>query len=165
MSVAIRPVGREARDALLPLMEGLQEVELALEPNRLPPSEIAPHLDHLLDLVERNGGFALLAEAEERPVGFLIGVVAEEDGFYVLPENRRYGAVTDLFVAPQARRKGLATRLMAEAEARFAALGLPRMSIGAVAGNGPARALYRRWAGREHAVIYEKIVGEAPADA
>ncbi|MEM6439951.1 MAG: GNAT family N-acetyltransferase [Pseudomonadota bacterium] len=159
MTPTIREVGREAREALLPLMEGLQAVERAMEANRVPPSGIGPHLDRQLDLMERDGGFALLAEAEGRPVGFLIGLVVEDADLYVLPENRRLGAVTDLYVAEAARRQGLAARLMAEAEARFVALGLPRMSIGALAGNAAARALYLRWAGREHAVIYEKPIG------
>ncbi|MEM1315852.1 MAG: GNAT family N-acetyltransferase [Pseudomonadota bacterium] len=154
--IEIRVVGREARDEVLPLMAGLQAFELTLDPNRLPPEEIGPHLDHLFDAVDREGGFVLLAEQAGRPVAFLLGVVAEEGGHFVLPENRRYGIVTDLFVAPEARRRGLAARMMAEAEARFAALGLAQMEIGTLAANGPARALYLRWAGREQSVIYAK---------
>ena len=156
MTALIRDVGRESRDALLPLMEGLQAVELSMEPNRVPPDEIAPHLDHLLDMVEKRGGVVLLAEDAGAPVGFLIGVCTEEDGLYTLAENRALGAVTDLFVAPEARRQGLASRLLAEAETRFKALGRARMDIGALAANGPARALYLRWAGAEGAVLYGK---------
>lgn len=160
-AIGIREVGREARDEVLPLMAALQAFELTLEPNRVPPREIGAHLDHLLGLVERDGGFVLLAEDAGGPVAFLLGVVAEEDGHFVLPENRRYGLVTDLFVAPEVRRRGVAGRLMTEAEQRFAALGLRRMEIGALAANGSARDLYLRWAGREQAVIYAKTIGRS----
>ncbi|MEO0681788.1 MAG: GNAT family N-acetyltransferase [Pseudomonadota bacterium] len=164
MTVALRQVGREAWDVLLPMMQGLQAYELTIEPNRLPPEEIGPHLKHLLDAAEREDGFVLLAEDDGgAALGFLIGVPLEESGDYVLPENRRYGLVTDLFTAPQARRKGVARALLAEAERRFAAKGLRRMEIGALAGNAPARALYAEVFGAESAVIYAKPLRRDPA--
>jgi len=157
MTWGLREVGREARTALLPLMKGLQAFELELDDNRLPAEDIGPHLDHLLEAAEREGGFTLLAEDPAcAAIGFLIGMPVEESGHYVLPENRRYGLVTDLFVAPQARRAGLARALLGEAERRFVAMGLRRMEIGAVAGNAPARALYRDVFGEASAVIYAK---------
>lgn len=158
MTVSIRAAGPEARDLVLPLMQELQRVERGLDPNRVRPEEIAPHLDDVLARMARDGGFVLLAEAEGRVVGMLIGLIETREMF-VPEEGRRIGDVSDLCVTEAARGLGVGRRLMDEAERRFAALGLTRMSVGALAANAAARRLYEGWAGGEYAVIYERAIG------
>jgi ribosomal protein S18 acetylase RimI-like enzyme len=143
------------------MFDALQAFEREIEPNRLPPAEAGPHFDHLMRW-SAEGGFILIAEdARGAPAGMLIAGRADE-GAFVLPRNRPHGEVSDLWVAPAARRQGLATRLLAEAERRFRAAGLRRMTIAALAANAPAAALYRRWAGGPHAVLYARDLD--PAD-
>lgn len=161
---AIRAVGREARADILRMMRELQRAELALEADRVPPEDpgVGAHVDAMMDGIDAKGGFALLAEIDGSPAGFLIGVVGESD-LYVPEPARRHGTVTDLCVTERARRRGVARALLAEAETRFAAMGLRRMFIGALAGNAAANALYAGWADGAYATLYRRRIGpDAP---
>ena len=152
--IPIRDAGPRDRPAVLRLYAALQDFERAFEPNRLPGEACAPHVDALLAWAARDG-FVLLAGPRAAPVGLLIAG-RHDEGAYVLPENRPHGVVSDLYVAPEARRKGLGLALLRTAETRFAAAGLRRMEISALAANLPARALYDRWAGPPDSLTWAK---------
>lgn len=136
------------------MFAALQDHERTMEPNRLPGRDCGAHVEALLRWA-RGAGFVLIAELDGEPAGLLIAGT-EDEGAYVLPENRVHGVVSDLYVAEGARRRGVARALLAEAERRFRAAGLARMEIGTLAANDAARALYEDWAGPAYAALYAK---------
>lgn len=123
-------------------MTGLQEFERPIEPNRRPGVTMArDHVSALIDWASQGGG-ALIAETAGDPVGFLIFGIDEEFGQFVLPENQRFGRISDLWVDETARGRGIARALIAEAERRLTTMGIARVEIGAVFANRRAIALY-----------------------
>ncbi len=141
----IRAAGPEDRAVLEGFMAALQDFERATEPNRRPGAEMArSHMGTLLAWAAAHpAGGVRLAEDAGGPAGFVLWGVETEFGDYVLPENRVYGHISDLWVEPRARRTGLARMLIGAAEARLAAHGIARVEIGAVASNARAIATYR----------------------
>lgn len=143
----IRDAAPEDRPLLVGFMARLQDHERQIEANRRPGSEMAAgHLDYLLGLVAEQDGFVLVAERGRQAVGFLVGIVEQIDAgdLHIVESQRRYGYVSDLFVAPAARGLGLGDALLDEAERRFRAKGLPTMMISYLEANEPARRLYAR---------------------
>ena len=132
------------RPALVRFMAELQDFERALEPNRQPGPEIADRHFAALEgwVAEHPGAATLVAEVDGRPAGFLLFGVVEEFGDYVLPQNRAFGMLSDLWVGPDARGKGVARSLIAAAEARLKAAGITRVEVTAVPGNTTALRLY-----------------------
>ncbi|MEO1275267.1 MAG: GNAT family N-acetyltransferase [Pseudomonadota bacterium] len=130
---------------LIELMGALQAYEAAMEPNRLSAEASAePHMRALDDWAWRSGGAVLLATADHdgAPLGFIVFGIDEEFGSFVLPENKRYGVVSDLFVYERARGQGIARALIGEAEAFLREKGLSRIEISALWANDGARATY-----------------------
>ena len=145
--------------ALVAFMAALQAEEIAFEPNRMPPEEMAaPHVDWLLGWVESHEGSALIAEEDGTALGFAIWCVEEELGCYVLPENHRYTCITDLYVAPGSRRRGVARALVDEVTALARAAGVKRLEISTLARNSVARQFYETIFGRAYAVSYAKSI-------
>jgi ribosomal protein S18 acetylase RimI-like enzyme len=143
----------EDRPHVIRLFRALQAEERAMEPNRAPPEHTDPHVDALLEWAA-TGGLVLLAEAPDsrEPVGLLIAGL-QDDGPWVLPENRPHAYVSDLYVAPDHRRRGLARAFLETAGRRFAAQGIRRIEISTLAANAPARALYESWTGAPAEVL------------
>ena len=143
--IAIRDAVPEDRPQLVRFMAALNAFERTLEPNRaLGEAAADRHMAYLQDLVARQEGFVLIALGPEGPLGFLLAIVGEAAGGFVVPEARRYGYVTDLFVSESARGRGVARALLAEAESRFRTRGLPSMRLSVLAANEAARAAYRQ---------------------
>ncbi|MEL6768122.1 MAG: GNAT family N-acetyltransferase [Pseudomonadota bacterium] len=137
-------------------MAGLQEFERPIEPNRRPGDEMAAeHVAYLLDWVGTEGG-VLFAEDDDGPAGALVYGVEEADGRYVLPENQRFGYISDLWVEPRARRRGVASALIGAAEERLAAAGLKRIEISAIAANLGAIRAYEALGYRRAYVGFDK---------
>ena len=143
--VTLRDATPGDRPQLVRFMAALNAFERTLEPNRaLGEAAAERHMAYLEDLVARQEGFILIAVGPSGPLGFLIAIVGEAPGSFVIPEARRYGYVTDLFVLESARGQGLARALLAEAEGRFRARGLPSLRLSVLAANETAYAAYRR---------------------
>ncbi|MEM9781613.1 MAG: GNAT family N-acetyltransferase [Pseudomonadota bacterium] len=124
-------------------MAALNDHERQTEPNRLPGREMAAdHVTALLDEASASGGGVLLAEDANGPCGLLFYLIAREFGRFVLPENQRFGVISDLWVDARARRRGIATALIASAERALAAEGVRRVEISAVSANKAAQRLY-----------------------
>lgn len=133
----------EDEPALAAMMRGLNEAENELVPyHDLSDAAAIEHVRYMMNCVNEQGGFVLLGRRDGEALGFAIGLVETEDGAYVLPDHRRYGALTDIFVALQARGGGLAGALLVESEARFRALSLSEMRLNVLEGNGRARRFY-----------------------
>ncbi|MEM6489684.1 MAG: GNAT family N-acetyltransferase [Pseudomonadota bacterium] len=126
-------------------MAALQDVERAIEPNRLPgPAMAAPHVAALLQEAAASEGLVLIAENADGPCAFLFALVEEAFGTVVDPRNRRLAVISDLWIEPDARGTGLVEALIARAEAHASAAGLARIEVSALWLNARAQAAYRK---------------------
>ncbi len=81
----------------------------------------------------------LLAELDQRIVGFLIATVDPEIPIYTVKE---YGFIHDVWVDEDARQHGVGRALILEMVARFRAIGVPQIRLDVVATNTPAEQLF-----------------------
>ena len=136
LDVAVRPATLEDRRTLLRFTEALQAHELSVTPNRLPPKEMAePHLTALEEWVRKTGGATFVAVRGEDLIGYAVCGIDEEFGCFVLPENQRYGRISDLYVEGDARGLGAGTKLIRACAAHLQSRGVSRVAITAMAGN------------------------------
>lgn len=156
---SVRAAVPEDRPALAGLMAELQEYERGLESNRTPGAEIArQHMAYLEHVVACQRGAIFVAVAGDELIGFVVCFAEEyEPGdLHVVPEERRYGCISDLFVAAPYRACGIGGRLMAEAEAHLRGLGLVSVRISFLARNEQAEAAYRKLGYSPYMVTYTK---------
>jgi GNAT superfamily N-acetyltransferase len=138
---------REARlpgdeAAMIRFIDGSQAFEHALEPDRrIDPDAGRDYLPHLLKRVRDDDGRIFVAEAQGRAVGW--GVFhTMENAAYIVPDERRYGYVAELFVEEAHRGRGVGRALIAACEDAARALGLKLVMIGVLAANSRARRIY-----------------------
>ncbi|HEY8665604.1 MAG TPA: GNAT family N-acetyltransferase [Tepidisphaeraceae bacterium] len=81
----------------------------------------------------------LVAEREEKLVGFLVATIEPEIPIYTI---ERYGFIHDVWVEPAYRNEGLARQMVMLAIERFKELGLPQVRLDTAAANDPARSLF-----------------------
>jgi ribosomal protein S18 acetylase RimI-like enzyme len=81
-------------------------------------------------------GVALIAEEEDRAVGFVFCVLGDT--------GRRTAHVTDLYVTPEVRSRGVGTALLSGIVEPARAAGLDHVSLEVLTGNTEARRLYDR---------------------
>jgi ribosomal protein S18 acetylase RimI-like enzyme len=81
-------------------------------------------------------GVALIAEDEDKPVGFVFCVLGDR--------GRKTAHVTDIYVRPDARGRGIGRALLAELVAPARKAGLEHVSLEVLVRNPEARRLYER---------------------
>ena len=141
----IVPAGRERLDELQPLW-----LELHHHHERV--SRVQPFVDDETSWTVRRrsyvdtfdgGGFALLAEDEDGPVGYaMVRIHDGPDDSWALAD--RYGEVWSLLVTERARGRGVGTQLLDAVDAELARRGVHDLMIGVMEGNDDARRLYER---------------------
>ena len=130
------------RDVALRFIRGLQVFEHAFEPNRrLDPSVAADYLAQLERDVSDNGGRFLVAEDENRILGWVV-VHEKDDEVFVLEDERRYVYIAELYVDEAARGGGVGQALIAACEDWARTRGIKVMQIGVLPGNVRAERVY-----------------------
>jgi ribosomal protein S18 acetylase RimI-like enzyme len=81
----------------------------------------------------------LVAQREDRIVGFLVGTVEREIPIYRLKE---YGFIHDLWVEPEYRNEGVARQMTMLAIEQFRAMGVKQIRLDTAARNDAARGLF-----------------------
>ncbi len=143
--ITIRDAVPSDKDAIAAMILDLNRHEHTISPDRnLTANAGHDQYDYAAALVEDQGGFILIADANGDFAGCLIGIVQQYESHYMDPGLAGYGDVFDLFVAETHRGQGLAARLLAEAEKRFKAMGLTSMELFVLAGNESAIAAYKK---------------------
>ena len=127
------------RDATHEDVTTIQELWRAFE-REIPPPEYKPfdeqqELREIEEYVSEDAKIALVAEHDDRVVGFALARL----------KSPRLGYLSDLYVAPDARRAGVASALVGEAIARCRAAGADVLELDVQAENDAARAVYERW--------------------
>lgn len=141
--VTVRTALPAERDAIVGLIQELNEVEADVSGDRRRGRAAAEaYYPIFLERLARAEGRLVVAEAGGEIAG-MMGFVVHTGDVYVEERLRRHGHVTELVVAPSWRGRGIGRMLLAEAERLARELGLPRLSIGVLAGNDGAERLYR----------------------
>ncbi len=132
----------EDRERFAGFIDGLQRFEHAFEPDRRIDARAgADYLPHLLERVDKQNGKIFVAEIDGKAIGWAVFHTHENMPF-VIPEERTYGYIAELFVEEDCRGRGIGRALMAECEAAARALGLKLVMIGVLAANSRARKTY-----------------------
>lgn len=143
-AVHIRP-GRVAEDkaVMIGFIDGLQAFEHAFEPDRrIDPKAGADFLPVLLERVEKQDGRIFIAEDDGgAPIGWAVFHTLEHLN-YIVPEERLYGYVAELFVVEAARGQGVGRALIAACEDVARQMKLKSLMIGVLAKNARARKTY-----------------------
>lgn len=148
-------------DADLPAVESfladLQDYEGALRDGLRDRREVAgTYLATIRDKSAACSGALLVARIEGQVAGFACFWRERDDDILLQDEARDFGYVSDLFVVAERRRTGVGLALLAAAERHFAALGVTRLRIDALAANAAARALYEAQGFTPLEVVFEK---------
>ena len=163
-SVSIRRAEERDRPALIALTAELQAFEMAFEPNRLPPAQMAaPYLAEIWEWAESRGGAIIVADLAGAPVGFVccgVGGAGSED----LTEYASVGKITDIVVAEAQRGRGVGAALIRAAEEQIKQAGALRVEIAALAGNPGAQAAYQARGYRPAYVVFERYLGGSLAE-
>jgi ribosomal protein S18 acetylase RimI-like enzyme len=96
--------------------------------------------DRLCSIVDEQSHVTLIAQREERRVGFLLLLDQLPDEVTSLPQ----GFVAYMAVDPESRRSGVGAALLAAAEDEARRRGLPYMALMVTEDNAEARRLYER---------------------
>lgn len=144
------------REGAIDLLRELNVFEAAITGDRLTDRAAAEaYYGELGQRLAKGQGRLLVAEAEGRLVG-LLGFVVDDDDAHMIPEVRRYGAVTDLVVAEGWRSRGIGRALLGEAERLTREAGLRRLSLGVLDGNHDAERAYRAFGFRPYVKLMIK---------
>lgn len=159
MTCTIRPATPQDQAALAEQFLGLNLHEDGISHDR--PTDL-PGAEECLAVawaaVRKSDGHALVAEIDGRVIGHLF-MLYDDGPVFVRPELRRHAHISDLFVRAEARGRGVAGALMAEAERLAVSAGMRRLSLGVLAGNHAAEALYDRLGFTARAHLMGKAIG------
>jgi ribosomal protein S18 acetylase RimI-like enzyme len=127
------------REATLDDVATIQELWRAFE-REIPPPDYHPfdeqqELREIEEYVAEDAKIALVAENDDRVVGFALARL----------KGPRLGYLSDLYVAPDARRTGIASALVREAVERCRAAGAEVLELDVQAENAAARSVYEHW--------------------
>jgi GNAT superfamily N-acetyltransferase len=145
-----KPSTTSIRDARLPADEpailsfitGLQDYEAAFEPDRRrDPNFAVAHWRNLEHRCAERHGIFLIAEDDQKPVGWAFAHDEKAELFVIEPE-RRHGYLAELYVMPQARGKGLGRALIEGCEAWARGRGHRLLIVGVLAKNPGAIRAY-----------------------
>jgi ribosomal protein S18 acetylase RimI-like enzyme len=147
MTPTITAVGGEAVDRFEPLWRALDDEHRQVGPTWpswwSPDRSWAIRRSRYVQWLAEPDAFALLAELDDRVVGYLVlHFLDGPDDSWVT--GRRIADIESLAVLPECRGKGVGRRLLHEARARIAAIGVHDLWIGVVAGNERALRFYER---------------------
>jgi GNAT superfamily N-acetyltransferase len=133
----------EDKPAMLRFIMALQRVEKEIEPDRRIDEPVAEEFYDIVlrRLAERNGRI-FIAEASGHSVGWA-QAHEENNEIYVVPEERRYGHIAELYVVEEARGCGIGRALIAACENWARERALRTVTIGALSGNARAYGLYQ----------------------
>ena len=149
------------RNALIQLMELLQDYEKTLSDDRAIGIEVARnHFDYMLKKCSESNGEIYVAINESTVLGF-ISVYLEQEGdgdCHLLEGYRNYGVIADLAVFNEYRNQGVAATLLKKAEQHCKLQNINRIKISFLAQNHTAESLYRKIGYDSHEITYKKRI-------
>ena len=155
----IRKPTSEDLPALIPLWIGESDFHHELDPEYYTPTasdEDKQFEKYFLDALATNDPYFLIAEMEEKVVGFVMYKKGKADYFDTNIVD--FGEVLELFVDPDFRKKGIGEKLVNEVEKFFKEEGLAYLKLEASSRNDNAIKFYQEHGFEDHVtVMYKKI--------
>jgi len=151
----IRPYRPEDAPQVEACFIELQDFLHRLEPNVLPGNAAMKYLDFMFARCEETSGQVLVAEVENRVVGFVCvwGKVSSD----ALDEKpTEYAFISDLVVLSAYRGQGLGRALLERAEAYARQQGAAKIELLVLPNNHSALNLYRRHGFRDYHILLTK---------
>jgi len=115
------------------------------------------YLAHIIQIQEGGKGIILLAEQEDRLIGFVCLLKpdhnAAEEG-----DESAYVFMSDLFVIPECRHQGVGSQLTGELEEQARAMGATNIVLRVAAENGDARRFYLHEQYQEKFLVMSKML-------
>lgn len=137
MTVGVRPLRPADREFVLDL--GRRTAGSSVASDRPASSAVVElALERLVDSVESHSHAALVAEAEGRPVGFVLMIDDMPDEITSMPQ----GFIAYMAVEPALQGRGIGKKLLEAAEREARRHGLPYICLMVTEENAAARALY-----------------------
>lgn len=163
-TVTIRSATPDDRAALERCFVELQTFEQGIEPNRVAGAPIAAaYIAELFAACETSSGMIFVAACDGAVAGFVC-VLGQTHSGEIIERWPERAYITDLVVLSEYRRRGIGSALMRAAEDHAIGCDAQTLMLGVLAGNAPARALYRLTGFRESEVILKKAIGSVRAD-
>jgi len=147
--------------AVRAMLDGLQEYERAIEPNRAHWADGgAAYADGMLEESAQNSGAVLVATSDGGTAIGLLTCWRAEDAtdITVVPVARVHLYIAELFVVESWRGRHVGAALLAAAEAHARSLGIAQVTIGSLATNASARRAYAKAGFEEYEILLRKRV-------
>lgn len=153
--MTIRPYRGSDFGALKDLICALQEFERTFDAARIVPDAAFAewYAGKLLDVIQQQKGFIIVAEEDGKVVGYAAGHEDEEWEY-----RDTYFNIAELCVLPDHRGKGIGTALMAAMEDHARKEGYGRTGIGVLSLNRRVHGLYQRLGYADHVVRLRKKI-------
>jgi ribosomal protein S18 acetylase RimI-like enzyme len=139
--MTIRPATPDDVPLVLPMVEKICALHESWDPAKYAflPNIGQMYREWLKSRATDNRSVFLVAQREERVVGFLVGTTEREIPIYRLHE---YGFIHDLWVEPEYRNEGIARQMTMLAIEKFRQIGIKQIRLDTAAQNEPARGLF-----------------------
>ena len=157
----IRPYEDRDLPTVRAMLDGLQEYECTIEPNRAHWADGGlAYAEWMLEESAQNRGAVLLAESDGGATIGLLTCWRAEDAtdITVVPEARVHLYISELFVAEPWRGRDVAGALLAAAEAHARSIGIAQVTIGSLATNASARRAYAKAGFEDYEILLRKRV-------
>jgi ribosomal protein S18 acetylase RimI-like enzyme len=142
VSIIVRDATAADEATLLGFLRDLQDAERVLCASRRPGHEVDRFCyDGLLN----SGAHILLAEDEDRAIGFVAGRLKVDSDELQVEAWQAHGHISDLFVIPVYRGRGVAQLLLRAMADRLRGEGAGRLRIGALSANKTAVKAYEQF--------------------
>ncbi len=138
----IRRAVPQDMDALTELWEEMMRFHAGLDARIRPaPDGTHPWREYMQNLLEQEDACVLVAEAEGRAVGYIVGYMQTPPPVF---RPSRYGYVSDICVAADARRRGIGRALFEHLIAWFQEQEADHVELSVAARNTAAQAFWRK---------------------
>jgi GNAT superfamily N-acetyltransferase len=132
------------KPAILSFIDGMQQFEHAIEPDRRIDAQVAEEFFAALSAhLAADEGLALVAEEQGSLIGWA-AVYRDENDVYVRQEERVFANISELYVVEAARGRGVGRALIRACEDWARNANLNVVMIGVLRDNGRAHEIYSK---------------------
>lgn len=141
----------------------LQRYEHEFEPNRRIDPEVAEeYLAVLRERAEKDGRIFIAEDGQGNALGWAV-IYPDQSEVYVVPEEREFGRLTELYVEAEARGRGVGRALIHACEDWARECGYKHIIIGALAQNDLALGVYQASGFVPYANLLRKYLWACPS--